>query len=133
MTTIQRLGIQGIRSYGPDQEQSIVFTPPLTLIVGSNGCGKTTVIESLRMATCGVLPPNSGSGQAFVHDPRVSAAPSTETKAKIRLKSVHRHLCATATFALPPPLRCRLLCAGMRRGRMPRLTLSSAAQIQSHQ
>jgi predicted ATPase len=45
MTTIQRLGIQGIRSYGPDQEQSIVFTPPLTLIVGSNGCGKTTVIE----------------------------------------------------------------------------------------
>ena len=86
MTTIQRLGIQGIRSYGPDQEQSIVFTPPLTLIVGSNGCGKTTVIESLRMATCGVLPPNSGSGQAFVHDPRVSAAPSTETKAKICLK-----------------------------------------------
>ena len=91
MTTIQRLGIQGIRSYGPDPErvavasaratacctfsglrraqttrgavprsthaqlpclrsracraQSIAFTPPLTLIVGSNGCGKTTVIE----------------------------------------------------------------------------------------
>ena len=47
----------------------------------------------------------AGSGQAFVHDPRVSAAPSTETKAKIRLKSVYRHLCAAANFALPPPLR----------------------------
>ena len=89
--------------------QAITFTPPLTLILGPNGSGKTTVIEvslwhsspgkdclssfllrgggsarsslqgcsiharfmpetddalhlqSLRMATCGVLPPNSGA------------------------------------------------------------------------
>ena len=113
MTTIERLGIQGIRSYGPEQEQvgppgprrapsrsrglgagcvlcvsrapdkhhlshedarqnerrgrraewlarcrllqladklpdaaqAITFTPPLTLILGPNGSGKTTVIE----------------------------------------------------------------------------------------
>ena len=105
MTTIDRLGITGIRSYGPDHEQvmgpsrrapklherrlscfgahafcvvrvhsslacqrlleskqtkerlfalinerdvllqTITFTPPLTLILGSNGSGKTTIIE----------------------------------------------------------------------------------------
>lgn len=28
----------------------------------------------------------SGSGQAFIHDPRVSSNPSTETKGKIRLR-----------------------------------------------
>ena len=29
---------------------------------------------------------HSGSGQAFIHDPRVSSNPSTETKGKIRLR-----------------------------------------------
>jgi DNA repair exonuclease SbcCD ATPase subunit len=33
------------------------------MIVGANGCGKTTVIECLRYALTGVLPPGSRSGQ----------------------------------------------------------------------
>ena len=30
-----------------------------------------TIIECLKMATTGVLPPNTRSGQSFIHDPRV--------------------------------------------------------------
>jgi recombinational DNA repair ATPase RecF len=44
---------------------------PLTLIVGANGCGKTTIIECLKAATTGELPPNSQRGQYFVNDPKV--------------------------------------------------------------
>jgi DNA repair protein RAD50 len=33
--------IQGIRSFGPEKGETIVFTTPLTLIVGWNGSGKT--------------------------------------------------------------------------------------------
>ena len=47
----------------------IEFFYPLTLIVGKNGSGKTTIIECLKMATTGDLPPNCKGGQAFVNDP----------------------------------------------------------------
>jgi predicted ATPase len=47
---------------------------PLTVIVGANGCGKTTIIECLKYATTGSLPPGAQSGQSFVHDPKVRAA-----------------------------------------------------------
>ena len=33
-------------------------------------CGKTTIIESLKYAVTGSLPPGNKSGQAFVHDPK---------------------------------------------------------------
>jgi DNA repair protein RAD50 len=38
--------------------------------VGYNGSGKTTIIECLKYATTGELPPNSKGG-AFIHDPKV--------------------------------------------------------------
>lgn len=43
MSTIERMSIQGIRSFGPDGEdkQIIQFFTPLTLILGPNGTGKT--------------------------------------------------------------------------------------------
>jgi DNA repair protein RAD50 len=43
----------------------------LTLIVGENGCGKTTIIESLKYALTGETPPGSDKGKTFVHDPKV--------------------------------------------------------------
>ncbi|KAH3668693.1 hypothetical protein OGAPHI_002447 [Ogataea philodendri] len=55
---------------------------PLTLIVGTNGSGKTTIIEALRYATTGDLPPNSKNG-AFVNDPGMTGV--TETKAQVKL------------------------------------------------
>lgn len=71
MTTIKRLSIQGIRSYSDKSEEVIEFFKPLTIIVGSNGSGKTTIIEALKFATTGVQPPLSDSGKNFVHDPKI--------------------------------------------------------------
>ena len=46
MSQISKMEIQGIRSFGPKSEdrQNIQFSSPLTLILGQNGCGKTTII-----------------------------------------------------------------------------------------
>ena len=66
-----QMSIRGIRSFSPDKECVIKFFKPLTVIVGANGCGKTTIIECLKYLTTGALPPDSHSGQSFVHDPRV--------------------------------------------------------------
>lgn len=71
MSRIDGLTVQGIRSFAPDERESITLYTPLTLIVGYNGSGKTTVIECLKYATTGELPPNSKGG-AFIHDPKAS-------------------------------------------------------------
>ncbi|XP_070495157.1 DNA repair protein RAD50 [Chironomus tepperi] len=67
MSMINKLNIQGIRSFGDDR-QKIEFSTPLTLIVGENGCGKTTIIECLKYALTGDFPTNSDKGKNFVHD-----------------------------------------------------------------
>ncbi|CAG9798136.1 unnamed protein product [Chironomus riparius] len=67
MSMINKLNIQGIRSFGDDR-QKIEFSTPLTLIVGENGCGKTTIIECLKYAITGDLPIGSDKGKNFVHD-----------------------------------------------------------------
>lgn len=41
MTTVDKLLVQGIRSFGPHKKNLIDFYTPLTLIVGQNGAGKT--------------------------------------------------------------------------------------------
>lgn len=84
MTTIEKLGISGIRSYGPDNEAVIKFYKPLTIILGQNGSGKSTIIEAVKMATTGDLPPMVSQGAAFINDPRIRSV--TETNAKIRLQ-----------------------------------------------
>ena len=43
MVSIDKLGIQGIRSFGPDKMERIEFEKPVTLIVGKNGCGDRRV------------------------------------------------------------------------------------------
>jgi DNA repair protein RAD50 len=41
MSRIEKLSIQGIRSFGPINREALQFNTPLTLIVGYNGSGKT--------------------------------------------------------------------------------------------
>jgi DNA repair protein RAD50 len=41
MTSVEKLLIQGVRSFSPQVPQTIEFYKPLTLIVGENGAGKT--------------------------------------------------------------------------------------------
>jgi len=84
MTSLEKLGISGIRSFGPREEQAIRFKKPLTIILGHNGAGKTTIIECIKMACTGDLPPFVDKGGAFIHDPRIQS--DTETKGKIRMQ-----------------------------------------------
>ncbi|XP_008549730.1 DNA repair protein RAD50 [Microplitis demolitor] len=71
MSRVKRLSIRGIRNFGDDNEELIKFTRPLTLIIGQNGVGKTTIIEALRYASTGEFPPGSDRGRGFIHDPRL--------------------------------------------------------------
>ena len=52
--------------------------------LGANGCGKTTILESLKFAACGALPPGNKSGQAFVHDPNSVGQHSVKANVKLR-------------------------------------------------
>lgn len=81
MSYLNKLGISGIRSFDPDHITAIQFFRPLTVIVGANGCGKTTIIECLKYATTSALP---CAGATFVHDPQISK--EAEIKASVRLK-----------------------------------------------
>lgn len=83
MPQLVKLGILGIRSFSPAGDEVLEFQKPLTLIVGHNGAGKTTIVECLKMVSCGELPPFAAKGKSFVHDPQV--AEQAEVKAQIRL------------------------------------------------
>ncbi|OMO88547.1 DNA repair protein Rad50 [Corchorus olitorius] len=84
MSTVDKMLIKGIRSFDPENKNVITFFKPLTLIVGSNGAGKTTIIECLKLSCTGELPPNARSGHSFIHDPKVAG--ETETKGQIKLR-----------------------------------------------
>lgn len=73
MSRIDRLSIQGIRNFAPEQAEIIAFEPPVTLILGRNGSGKTTIIESLKYATTGEMPAGTNRGQSFIHDPKLTS------------------------------------------------------------
>jgi DNA repair protein RAD50 len=88
MSKIDRMMIQGIRSFGPEKGETIVFTAPLTLIVGWNGSGKTTIIESLKYATTGELPTNSSKGGAFIHDPKLRNEKELLAQVKLSFRSI---------------------------------------------
>jgi DNA repair protein RAD50 len=87
MSKIDRMMITGIRSFGPTKGETVVFNAPLTLIVGWNGSGKTTIIESLRYATTGELPPNSKTGGAFIHDPKLCDEKELMAQVKLSFRS----------------------------------------------
>lgn len=86
MSLLEEVYIQGIRSFGPENPQRIELSTPVTLILGPNGTGKTvsfrfqvciylikTIIECLKYAVTGELPPGAKTGASFIHDPKVSA------------------------------------------------------------
>ncbi|MCJ1400033.1 DNA repair protein rad50 [Xylographa trunciseda] len=86
VTKIDKLLILGVRSFDNAHPEAIQFNTPLTLIVGYNGSGKTTIIECLKYATTGELPPNSKGG-AFVHDPKLAGEKEVLAQVKLSFKS----------------------------------------------
>ncbi|KAG6854661.1 hypothetical protein C0991_003309 [Blastosporella zonata] len=83
MASLNKLAIRGIRSFDDKNLAVIEFFSPVTVIVGHNGSGKTTIIECLKYATTGDQPPNTRGG-AFIHDPKM--ANEKEVKAQVRLR-----------------------------------------------
>ena len=90
MASIDALSIRGIRSFGPDEAQLIKFAKPLTVIVGENGCGKTTIIECLKYIMTGSLPPGASSGQSFVHDPKIAGRSEVKGQIKLKVRAARR-------------------------------------------
>ncbi|KAJ7175865.1 P-loop containing nucleoside triphosphate hydrolase protein [Mycena filopes] len=83
MASLHKLAIRGIRSFDDKHVAIIEFYSPVTVIVGHNGSGKTTIIECLKYATTGDQPPNTRGG-AFIHDPKM--ANEKEVKAQVILR-----------------------------------------------
>ncbi|KAI6783337.1 DNA repair protein RAD50 [Emericellopsis cladophorae] len=88
MSKIDKLSISGVRSFSPNVREAIQFYTPLTLIVGYNGSGKTTIIECLKYATTGELPPNSKGG-AFIHDPKLCGEKEVMAQVKLQFRSIN--------------------------------------------
>lgn len=76
MSKIRRLSLRGIRNFGDEDDVSLKFSCPMTLILGPNGTGKTTIIEALKYATTGEFPPGSDKGKSFIHDPNLGSTGS---------------------------------------------------------
>lgn len=77
MAEIRKMSIQGIRAFSPFEPKAIKFLKPLTIIVGDNGCGKTTIIECLKVGCTGGLPPNVANGQVSHHHRLSYSSPSS--------------------------------------------------------
>lgn len=88
MVKLDKLSICGIRSFGCSDGdiQTIKFSSPLTVILGQNGSGKTTIIEALRYACTGDLPEGSSKGQGFVHDPKLTGGFRVKGQVRLRLE-----------------------------------------------
>ncbi|KFA46524.1 hypothetical protein S40293_09715 [Stachybotrys chartarum IBT 40293] len=100
MSRIDKLSISGVRSFSPAVREAIQFNTPLTLIVGYNGSGKTTIIECLKYATTGELPPNSKGG-AFIHDPKLCGEKEVMAQVKLQFRSINdRQHVATRSLQL---------------------------------
>ncbi|XP_015600819.1 DNA repair protein RAD50 isoform X2 [Cephus cinctus] len=91
MSRVKKLSIRGIRNFDHDTETEIRFMRPITLIVGPNGTGKTTIIEALKFATTGAYPPDSSAGKAFVHDPVTTTTCIVRANVKLEVVDVSRN------------------------------------------
>ena len=90
MSSLDAVLIRGVRSFGAKDgdEGKLKFLSPLTLILGQNGCGKTTIIESLKYATTGDMPPGTNRGQSFVHDPAMAKEVTVKAQVKLMFTNV---------------------------------------------
>ncbi|KIW19205.1 hypothetical protein PV08_03499 [Exophiala spinifera] len=86
MSRLQSMQLSGIRSFGPSDAETVKFETPLTLIVGQNGSGKTTIIEALKFAFTGMQPPNTKVGGAFINDPKLGNEKNVKAMVRVAFK-----------------------------------------------
>ena len=60
----------------------------LVLILGQNGCGKTTIIECLKYITTGDFPPGSDKGKSFIHDPKLAGETSVLGLVRLQFRAM---------------------------------------------
>lgn len=84
MARLSRMRISGIRNFSCDSEEEIKFESPVTLFLGQNGSGKTTILEAIKFALTGDLPGGTKGGQGFIYDPQM--AKKCETRGQVKLK-----------------------------------------------
>ncbi|GAA5876452.1 hypothetical protein JCM3774_003780 [Rhodotorula dairenensis] len=89
MSSLDKLAIRGIRSFDAQEYAVMQFYSPLTVIVGHNGSGKTTIIECLKYAATGDLPPGAKGG-AFIHDPTIAGTQTVMAQVKLRFNNVRK-------------------------------------------
>ncbi|KAI8907284.1 AAA domain-containing protein [Gorgonomyces haynaldii] len=89
MSSLDKLLISGIRAFGPLSEEKIEFQTPVTLIVGHNGSGKTTIVECLKYSTTGQFPPNASKNASFINDPKLSNSINVMAQVKLDFKNVN--------------------------------------------
>lgn len=89
MSEILKMSISGIRSYSNQKIEYIEFIKPITIILGENGSGKTTIIECLKLMTSGELPANSQQGKNFIEDPSLSKREEVRANIKVMLRAVN--------------------------------------------
>lgn len=99
MSSLESLSIQGIRSFSPNDIEQIKFQTPLTLIVGANGSGKTTIIECLKYATTGDMPPIT-KGSGFITDPQFYNVTTVNAMVKLNFKNLYNNLVITRNSSL---------------------------------
>ncbi|OMJ81185.1 hypothetical protein SteCoe_18411 [Stentor coeruleus] len=84
---LQQLKISGMRSFSPNSEILIEFDEKLTLILGKNGAGKTTILECIKLACTGVFPPNSDNGKWFIFDAKLLQKNEIHASVSVTLQS----------------------------------------------
>ena len=100
MSTLGKLAIRGIRSFDDKSISIIEFHGPVTVIVGHNGSGKTTIIECLKYATTGDQPPGTRGG-AFIHDPKMANEKEVKAQVKLRFYAANgRRMLATRNLSV---------------------------------
>lgn len=92
MAKLEEIFISGIRSYGINKTdaQILTFSSPVTLFLGQNGCGKTTIIEAVKHALTGEFPfSGKTGGQTFVADPHLYNVHSVKGCIKLKFRDVY--------------------------------------------